>query len=143
MSEFAGSHRSEHDPLPGDATLWRPALDVLWSWIEIVLEETPIAQVDAAEGRGLCALALEVYAPALVIEMEASGMAAGVLLFARLAERYSDRCSSPLRRYTVCRLRTVVRSLRQCTTIRHHVKESTAHSYLLRSFITPPPTTER
>lgn len=32
MSEFAGSRRSEHDSVPGDATLRRPALDVLWSW---------------------------------------------------------------------------------------------------------------
>ena len=71
----------------------------------------PITQVDAAGGRGLCALALEVFAPALVIEMEACGLAADVLLFARIAEVYSDRYGSPPGHYSVRRLRTVVRSL--------------------------------
>ncbi len=79
-----------------------------------MLEEAPIAQVDTAEERGLCALALEVYAPALTIELEASGIAADVLLVARLAEIYSARYGSPSGHYTMRRMRRVVRSLRRC-----------------------------
>jgi hypothetical protein len=115
MSDAARYQASDQDHGAGDAPSLRPALTDLWSWVEIVLQETPIAQVDDAEGRALCALALEVYAPALVIELDAAGIAADVLLFARIAELYSDRYGAPAGRYTVRRLRTVVRTLRQCS----------------------------
>jgi hypothetical protein len=77
-----------------------------------VLEEAPLVQVDFAGGRGLCALALEVFAPALATEMEASGIAADTLLFARIAELYSDCYGPPQGHYMSRRLRTVVRRLR-------------------------------
>jgi hypothetical protein len=96
-----------------DAPWWQVDRAQIWSWVEDDITASPIPAIGASVVQGLCALALETYAPAVVVNAQAAGVDLGRLVFAAINERYRDRFGRPHRgKYEVARLRLVIQTLR-------------------------------
>ena len=93
---------------------WHVDRELLWVWIDDLLDAVPIARIDEDLLRGLCAQALDTHAPAVLVHAQAAGVLLEHLIAAAVAQAYADRYGHPGDDlYEVARLRAVVGDLRR------------------------------
>lgn len=103
-----GGEPAAEQPAP-----WGLDRAALWAWVDDLLCGVAPSALAAGALKALCAQALDLHAPAVLVHALADGLYLDHLTCAVIIKGYIDRYGRPAGLYEVTRLRAVVRQLRR------------------------------